>query len=190
MIKVALTGNIASGKTTVQSILERYGYKVLDTDKTAHVLLDELEEIKEAFADFDIVENGKVSRSRLGQIVFDSPGLKKKLEDIIHPAVKRKILGFFEENKNEDLVFTGIPLLFESGMQNIFDKSLLIYTDDNLREKRLISRNHFSVEYAHKRMSAQMSQDEKKELCDYVIYNNGTIEELEISVKSFLALYS
>lgn len=142
MIKVALTGNIASGKTTVQSILERYGYKVLDTDKTAHVLLDELEEIKEAFADFDIVENGKVSRSRLGQIVFDSPGLKKKLEDIIHPAVKRKILEFFEENKNEDLVFTGIPLLFESGMQNIFDKSLLIYTDDNLREKRLISRNH------------------------------------------------
>lgn len=99
MIKVALTGNIASGKTTVQSILERYGYKVLDTDKTAHVLLDELDEIKEAFADFDIIENGKVSRSRLGQIVFDRPDLKKKLEDIIHPAVKKKILEFLKRIK-------------------------------------------------------------------------------------------
>lgn len=90
MIKVALTGNIASGKTTVQSILERYGYKVLDTDKTAHVLLDELDEIKEAFADFDIIENGKVSRSRLGQIVFDRPDLKRSLRILFTLRLRKK----------------------------------------------------------------------------------------------------
>lgn len=186
MIRIALTGNIASGKSTVQSILEQRGYKVLDTDKVGHLLLDELDEIKEVFKNFDILEDGRISRDKLGSIVFNNPSLKVKLEEIIHPAIKNKILKFFEENKTEKVVFTGIPLLFESGMQNLFDKSLLIYTDDNLREKRLISRNHFSVEYAHKRMSAQMSQDEKKELCDYVIYNNSSIEDLRTSVAEYL----
>lgn len=187
MIKIALTGNIASGKSAVQNILEEKGYKVLDTDKAGHILLDELHEIKEAFKVYDIFsEDGSISREKLGRLVFYNPELKTKLENIIHPAIKDKILKFFKENSNENIVFAGIPLLFESGMQNLFDKSLLIYADDNLREKRLISRNHFSIEYAHKRMSAQMSQDEKKELCDYVIYNNGTIEDLNASVNKFL----
>lgn len=187
MIKIALTGNIASGKSTVQSILEEKGYKVLDTDKTGHFLLDELNEIKEAFKEHDILEDGKISRDKLGKLVFDNPDLKIKLENIIHPAIKNEIIKFFEKNKSEKYVFVSIPLLFESGMQELFDKVLLICTDDNLREKRLISRNHFSIEYARKRMSAQMSQDEKKELCNYVIYNNGTVDELRRTVYAFLS---
>lgn len=187
MLKIALTGNIASGKSTVQKILENKGFKVLDTDKTAHELLDSLPEIKKAFEDYDICENDKISREKLGRLVFANPELKKTLEGIIHPAVKDKINDFFTNNKNETLIFVGIPLLFESDMCDLFDKALLIYSDDDKRLSRLFSRNQYTLEYAKQRMQSQMSQDLKKNLCDYVIYNNGTLAELEKSVNDFLS---
>ena len=100
--------------------------------------------------------------------------------------IKEEILKFFEQNKSETLVFVGIPLLFESNMSNLFDKSLLIYTNDTLREERLISRNHYSGDYAKLRMKSQMSQDKKLKLCDFVIYNNGTLSDLKSAVNEFL----
>lgn len=185
MLKIALTGNIASGKSVVQKILENKGIKVLDTDKAAHELLEELDEIKAVFP--DCVENGKISRDMLGKIVFNNYESKAKLESIIHPEIKKKIEAFFDKNACEKFVFVAIPLLFEADMSYLFDKALLIYTDDTLREERLISRNHYSVEYAKLRMQSQISQDEKKHLCDYVIFNNGTLSELEHSVERFLS---
>lgn len=187
MLKIAITGNIASGKSSVQKILEAKGYKVLDTDKTAHELLDNMPAIKEAFRNFDIMEDAKISRNKLGKLVFSSPELKTQLEKIIHPAIKEKISEFFEKNKSESLVFVGIPLLFESDMRNIFDKALLIYTDDEIRLQRLLSRNHYPTDYAKQRMQSQLSQDKKLNLCEYVIYNNGTFSELEKSVNDFLS---
>jgi len=72
-------------------------------------------------------------------------------------------------------------------MQDLFDKDLLIYTDDGIREDRLISRNNYTLQYAHLRMNSQISQDEKLHLCDYVIYNNGSIDELKVAVDKFLS---
>ncbi len=187
MIKIALTGNIASGKSTVQGILEKKGYKVFDTDDAAHILLDTMPEIKEVFKGYDILNSdGLVNRGQLGRIVFSAPELKKKLENIMHPAIKNKILEFFEQNKSERAVFVGIPLLFESDMRDIFDKAVLIYTDDFTRKERLILRNNYSPEYAAARMEAQMPQDEKKLLCDDIIFNNGTLSDLEKSVDECL----
>lgn len=185
MLKIALTGNIASGKSSVQKILEDKGFKVLDTDKVAHALLDELDEIKTAFP--SCIDNGKIFREKLGKLVFENPQTKAKLESIIHPEIKKKISAFFEENAADNFVFVAIPLLFEADMVDMFDKSILIYTEDTLREERLISRNHYSLEYARLRMQSQISQDEKKHLCDYVIFNNGTLSELESSVNRFLS---
>lgn len=187
MIKIALTGNIASGKSTVQGILEKKWYKVFDTDDAAHILLDTMPEIKEVFKGYDILNSdGLVNRGQLGRIVFSAPELKKKLENIMHPAIKNKILEFFEQNKSERAVFVGIPLLFESDMRDIFDKAVLIYTDDFTRKERLILRNNYSPEYAAARMEAQMPQDEKKLLCDDIIFNNGTLSDLEKSVDECL----
>lgn len=187
MLRVAITGNIASGKSTVQKFLEEKGYKVLDTDNVAHELLDSMPEIKKTFANLDIWENGKISREKLGKIVFSDQKVKAQLESIIHPAIKEKIQIFFKKNESEPVAFVGIPLLFETNMKGIFDKALLIYTDDKIRLQRLLSRNQYTLEYATKRLQSQISQDEKVKFCEYVIYNNGTISELQKSTNDFLS---
>lgn len=179
MIKFALCGNIASGKSTVQKLLENQGYRVLDTDKVAHELLTvNNSELFLEFKKFDVFENGEFSREKLGKLVFTNKEIKQKLENILHPQIREKIKEFFEQNQNEKYLFVGIPLLFEANMTDLFDKIIFIYADDDIRLKRLLLRNGYSVEYAKARLNSQMRQEEKAQKSDYVIYNNGSIEEL------------
>lgn len=187
MLKIAITGNIASGKTSVQRILEQKNYKVLDTDIVGHRLLDELPEIKTAFSKYDIFDkDGKINRTELGKLVFTNSNLKAKLEAIIHPAIKQEILKFFDYNADEKVVFVGIPLLFETNMRDIFDEAVLIYTNDKIRKKRLIERNLYTAEYAQCRMDSQMPQDDKKTLCEHIIDNSGSLDNLRSEVEKFL----
>ena len=187
MLKIAITGNIASGKTSVQRILEQKHYKVLDTDIVGHRLLDELPEIKTAFSKYDIFDkDGKINRTELGKLVFTNSNLKAKLEAIIHPAIKQEILKFFDYNADEKVVFVGIPLLFETNMRDIFDEAVLIYTNDKIRKKRLIERNSYTAEYAQCRMDSQIPQDDKKTLCEHIIDNSGSLDNLRSEVEKFL----
>lgn len=183
MIKFALCGNIASGKSTVQKLLENQGYRVLDTDKVAHELLTvNNSELFLEFKKFDVFENGEFSREKLGKLVFTNKEIKQKLENILHPQIREKIKEFFEQNQNEKYLFVGIPLLFEANMTDLFDKIIFIYADDDIRLKRLLLRNGYSVEYAKARLSSQMRQEEKTQKSDYVINNNGSIEELNVNI--------
>ena len=187
MIKFALCGNIASGKSTVQKFLEEHGYKVLDTDKVAHELLTvENTLLFNAFKNFDVFDDGEFSREKLGKLVFSNPDIKKKLEDVLHPQIRREIEKFFIKNKNENSLFVGIPLLFEANMTDLFDKIIFIYTDDDIRLKRLLLRNNYSLDYAKARINSQMRQEEKTQKSDYVIYNNGSIEELNVNINKLL----
>ena len=183
MLKVALVGNIASGKSTVEKALQTSGYVVLDTDKVCHELLT-CDEVSKEFSSFDVFENGIISREKLGKLVFANVELKKRLEDILYPMVRLRISEFFEQYNAESLVFVAIPLLFEAGMVNLFDKIVFVYCDDDIRLKRLTARNNYTEEYAKIRMGAQQSQDEKIKKSDYVIYNNSTIEALDRCVDS------
>ena len=186
MIRVAITGNIASGKSVVQNILEKQGFKVLDTDKVGHEVLN-CDEIKATFSGFDVFsDDGNISREKLGKLIFEHSELKRKLEDISHPKIADKILEFFAENKAERVLFVGIPLVFEAGMENLFDKIVLIYTDDEVRKLRLMTTRGYSEAYADVRMGCQLSQDKKSERADYVIFNNKSIKDLEIEVYKFL----
>lgn len=186
MIKYAITGNIASGKSEVEKILSEMGYKIFDTDKAGHNLLNEnSQKIIEQFRNFDICdENGKISRKKLGKVVFYDEKLKKILENILHPQIRTKISEFYEQNKNEEKVFVSIPLLFESGMTDLFDKIIFIYTNDRIRLERLILRDNYNEEYAKIRMNSQISQDEKVKKSDIVIYNNSSLEDLESEIKA------
>lgn len=183
MLKVALVGNIASGKSTVEKALQTSGYVVLDTDKVCHELLT-CDEVSKEFSSFDVFENGIISREKLGKLVFANVELKKRLEDILYPMVRLRIAEFFEQYNAESLVFVAIPLLFEAGMVDLFDKIVFVYCDDDIRLKRLTARNNYTEEYAKIRMDAQQSQDEKIKKSDYVIYNNSTIEALDRCVDS------
>lgn len=178
MMKIALVGNIASGKSTVEKTLQELKFSVLDTDFVAHGLLENNAEIIEAFKDYDILTEGKISREKLGKIVFSDETLKQKLEAILHPQIRAKIQEYFSIHSNEKLVFVSIPLLFEAKMEDLFDKVLFVYTNDDIRLQRLMKRNNYTKEYAIVRMNSQISQDEKVKLADWVIYNNSTVEDL------------
>ena len=184
-MKIAVAGNIASGKSAVQKFLEKAGFKVLDTDKCGHAAL-QLSQVKNALEDLDIFENNEISREKLGKLVFQNPQIKQKLESLVHPIIRANISDFFEENKNENLIFVAIPLIFEAKMEDMFDKIIFIYADDSIRLQRLQKRNNYDEAYAKKRLNAQLSQDEKILRCDYVIYNNGTLEELNTKVTELI----
>ena len=166
MLKIAITGNIASGKSEVEKIIAQ-DFPVFDADKIAHKFL------------------GNVDRRALGEKVFSDPIARKKLEEYIHPKVKDEILKIFCESQ-EKCVFVSIPLLFETGFDKLFDKIIFVQCDDKLRLERLMKRNNFTKEQALKRMNAQMPQDDKINKSDFVIHNNSTKEELAAQVNELL----
>lgn len=178
MKKIAITGNIASGKSIVQKILQDKGYSVLDTDIIGHEILRNSPQIIETFREYDVFEEGKISREKLGKLVFSNKILLEKLNSLTHPLIKQKIEEFFIKHNNEDKVFVGIPLVFEAKMENLFDEIVLVYAQDELRLKRLMLRNGFTKEYALQRIKAQMSQQEKLQKAHKVISNEGSIEDL------------
>ena len=155
MLKVALVGNIASGKSTVAAFLRDLGYPVLDTDKVCHELIESLQEVKTFFRNYDVFDlSGNISRDKLGRLVFDNLELKVELEKILYPALEGRILDFFKvKSKINKMVFVAIPLLFEAGMEKLFDKILFVYCEDSIRLERLIARNGYDVDYAKKRIS-------------------------------------
>lgn len=193
MLKVAITGNIASGKSVVEQLLKAKGFNVLDTDCVTHELLKNKtvkDEISNVFQDCDIYEKNEISRPKLGKIVFENCDSKKKLEAILHPKIKDEIQRFFHivEQKGEKIAFVSVPLLYETGFEKLFNKVILVYANDKVRLDRLMKRNNFSLEYAQKRLDSQISQDEKTSLADYIIYNDKTLKDLSSSLDEFIKL--
>ena len=175
MLKVAIVGNIASGKTTVERIIAGKGFKVYDSDKIAHELLADSDAVKQMFAEDDILTNGEIDRKKLGKIVFNNKKKLKLLELILHPQIVTELLKIFQ--RESGIVFVSVPQLFEANMETLFDKKIFVTAKKEIRLKRLIERNGFTEEYALKRIEAQTPDEEKIPLCDYIIDNNSTLGE-------------
>ncbi len=191
MKRIAICGNIASGKSTVQKFLEEKGYKVLDTDVVSHKLLTvKNKDLYEAFKSYDVFNNNEFSRYKIAQLIFSDEDARLKIASIMHPQVAEEIKKFYENNKSEKFLFVGIPLLFEAKMEALFDKIIFVYTDDNLRLERLLKRNNYTLEHAKARIKSQISQDEKVKKSDYIINNNSDIETLKKSVIELLSIIS
>lgn len=184
MLKVAITGNIASGKSTAEGFLKEKNLQVLDTDEVAHSLLCEESvktQILASFSGHDILEGEGLSRAKIGKIIFADGEQRRQLEDILHPLIKEKIARFFSTARaqGEKIVFVSVPLLFEAGFEELFDSVILIYAPDGTRLQRLMRRSNLTQEQAQNRLRIQQSQDEKKLLADYVIYNDSDLAALK-----------
>lgn len=179
--KIAITGNIASGKSQIEKFLAE-NYPVYDTDNMAHDILDEIK----FFYGYDVFTDGKIDRKKLGKLVFENPDLRKKLEEIVHPRVRKRIVDIFARHKNDRVVFISVPLLFEAGFENMFNKVIFIKVNEIMQLNRLMERNGFTKDEALLRIKAQMPQKEKISKSDFVIENNSSLKDLEDNLKIVL----
>ena len=176
---VALTGSIATGKSSVIKILSLYGFYFIDADKVAHQILDEqYQAIAEMFG-ADLIVNHKVDRKALGAIVFADPEKRKELETLLHPLIYDEIeRQAIEQDKLKKPYIIDIPLFFEGGRYPI-ERSLVVYTTKEQQLKRLMQRDGYNTEDALKRIETQIDVDEKRKKATYVIDNTGDLEQLQ-----------
>lgn len=190
MIKLAITGNIASGKSLIESLLHKEGIIVIDTDRIVHELLSQDKEIIERvnnLFEIDVKDNeGKIDRKKVGNVVFNDKNKLEQLEKILHPEVKKVVEKFFKENQDKKIVAVSVPQLYETGWEVYFDYVLLVIADDKIRLTRLIKRDNFTEEAAKNRLSAQISQAEKAKKADFLINNSGDIENTVLQLKNVL----
>jgi len=180
---IGLTGGIASGKSTVSNMLKEMSITVIDADVEARLAVMEGEpaykQIIAEFGDGILLENGEIDRQKLGAIIFHQADKRQRLNEITHPEVRRRMLEQVETAKrnNEEVVVLDIPLLFESKLTAMVEKTLLVYVDSDIQLQRLVERNNLTITDAQARISSQMPLSEKIKLADAVINNNGTLAE-------------
>lgn len=188
---IGLTGGIASGKSTVTTILREKGYLVIDADQLVHDLQKQgghlYQALVEAFGDEILLPSGELDRQKLAQLIFSSPFHQEKSARLQDRIIRQALWDEKERAlKEHSLVFMDIPLLFEKDFGEWFDVIWLVYVDHESQVKRLMKRNGFSKEEALKRLSFQMPLEDKKVLADEVIDNRGDLVQLENQVKALL----
>ena len=189
---IVLTGGIASGKSTVSELLTAFGFKVVDADTAAREAVAKgtpgIAKVKEVFGEEAIDENGEMDRKYMGELVFNNPGERIKLNEIVHPKVRE----IMEEKKQQFLneghnVIMDIPLLFENELQDIVDEVWLVYTSESIQIDRLMERNDLTQEEAKARVYSQISIDKKSRMADHVIDNLGDKLELKQNLEKLLS---
>lgn len=182
---IGLTGSIASGKSTTSKYIKEKGYKVIDCDQISHdVLLEGRGGYLPLINEFGetILDDRVISRVKLGNIVFNDKVKLQKLNDILHPIIYNEV----KSEITNGIVFIDCPLLFETNFIDLCDKTLVVYVDFNTQVKRLMQRDGLSNKEASDRIKLQMSLEEKKQKCDYVIENMKSIDELKGLIDDFL----
>jgi dephospho-CoA kinase len=192
MLKVALTGGIASGKSHVLDLLRQRGVPCLDADSLAHGVMAPGTEATSAIAarfGADILAaDGSVDRMKLGPIVFADQTARRELEAIVHPAVYRAIaagLRAFELISQPPLAIVDVPLLFETGAEKKFDKVIVTLCPPEMQVARLIHRGMTEAD-ARARLAAQWSTEEKAAKADYVVRTDGSFADTERQVSAVL----
>jgi dephospho-CoA kinase len=182
---IGLTGNIASGKSTVGKILLEHGFPVIEADRIGWKILEREEVKKEITASIgDCIEKDKIERKRLGRLVFSDKGLLRKLNSIVHPPLIDELQREIEHTKNSVIVLNA-ALLFEWGIEGWCDVIILVMTDRESRIKRLMESN-LTKEEAIQRIDSQIPDETKRNRCDYVIENTSTLENLTEKVLAII----
>jgi dephospho-CoA kinase len=192
---IGLTGGIASGKSTVSNFFKELNITVVDADIEARLAVMKGEsayfKIIAEFGEEVLLADGEIDRQKLGSIIFHHEVKRQLLNNIVHPEVRKRMSAQVEKAKQngEEVVVLDIPLLFESKLTYMVDKTLLVFVDNETQLKRLIARNNLSVEDAEARIHSQMPLSDKMKLADAVINNNGSIEDTKKQLQEILVQF-
>jgi dephospho-CoA kinase len=193
MLRIALTGGIATGKSYVLERIRARGIPCLDADELVHGITaagtEATTAIAARFGGDILAADGSVNRAKLGPIVFADPAARKDLEAIVHPAVYRAItagIRAFEMTGESRLAVVAIPLLYETGADKQFDRVVVTACSRDLQVARLVERG-LTEEAARQRLAAQLPTEEKAARADFVIRTDGAFEETDAQIERVIA---
>ena len=178
---VGLTGGLGAGKSEALKALGELGAATLSTDDVVHELLTGGEVRDALVARFgeDVAPDGEIDRSKVAEVVFGDPDERKWLEGELWPRVGERVASWKTEVDAAEppprLAVVEVPLLFEAGMEQAFDHTVAVVAEEPIREERAAARGHAAVA---SRAQSQLPQAEKAERADFVVRNDGTVEEL------------
>ena len=193
MLTVGLTGNVASGKTSVADRWRESGVTVIDADRVGHAVLEEDAEAREAlvreFGDGILTADGRIERAALGEAAFSAPGRIARLNAIVHPPLLERLDQELERAREagSELAVVDAALVFEFGLGEVLDGIVLVTAPARIREDRLREARGMDAERFARIMETQMPDEEKVEASDYVIVNDGSIERLRAEADAVLA---
>ncbi|MGC9362969.1 MAG: dephospho-CoA kinase [Fidelibacterota bacterium] len=181
MVTLGITGGLGAGKSTACQRLKEKGAVIFDADKIAKEILKE-PSVQKAIQDefgIDVLHNGVVDTGKLARIAFANEENQSALNNIVHPYVIERFETMRETLADRDgLLVIDAPLIFESGIDGHLDHTVLIYSTMKLRIARALRRGNLTREQILQRMALQMPEEEKRELADFVVENNSTVEHL------------
>jgi dephospho-CoA kinase len=187
---VGLTGGLGAGKSTALAALERLGAATLSTDAVVHELYED-PEVRDAVVERwgeEVAPGGVVDRSAVARRAFASDAERTWLEQLIWPRVAARVAAFRQAAEAADpppvAAVVETPLLFEAGMEHIYDATIAVVADEEVRAGRAAARGHAAV---GERTARQLSQEEKAERATFVVRNDGSVEELEQELSAVLA---
>lgn len=182
MLRVGLTGGIASGKSTVGRMFAELGCRVIESDLITRRLFEPGDPVNKAvaaaFGPRIVASDGSIDRAVLGEIVFSNPEMRQKLNDIVHPAIKRRQADFLASVEEEDPHAIGIveaALIIEVGNHSNYDKVILVTCSPEMQRRRLRERSSLTDEQIEARIASQMPIEEKLKYADFVIDNSGDL---------------
>ncbi|MDD3663447.1 MAG: dephospho-CoA kinase [Candidatus Pacebacteria bacterium] len=181
---IAITGSFASGKSTVAEFFKNKGYTIVSADQIGHSLLEQ-DRVKELLVrEFgtDILSNKKIERKKLAMRVFSDKKALKTLNDLLHPKIINELKRIVKES-NEEIVLFEVPLLFEVGIESLFDLTVNIEATPVKRKQRLLKKGYLTDKEIDERFASQLREDFKREKADLTIDNNGSIKELYLQLE-------
>ena len=185
-MKVGLTGGIGAGKSTVADLFSQKGAVVIRSDELARQVIEPqtpgFQHVIDRFGKDFVNSEGYIDRAKLAQIVFQDDAALKDLENIVHPLVRSKTNELVNQHTAETIIVNEIPLLLEKKMESLFDFLVIVISSEKNRLERLVQRG-LTTEQATARMAKQVSDDERRAAADFLIVNDGNLDQLEADVE-------
>jgi dephospho-CoA kinase len=189
MIRIALTGSIGMGKSTVAKMFERAGIPVFDADAEVRALQGPggglVEQIGERFP--GTVEGGVLNRDKLRELVLEDPALLRQLESIVHPAVRDAREAFINKNRAAPALLFEIPLLFETGGEKDFDKVVVVSAPTEVQRARVLERPEMSADKLDSILERQLPDSKKRARADFVVDTGADLSTTEGQVRDIIA---